>query len=162
MQIETIDNPVLQAIISRHSIRAYSDKPVTQAQIEHLLSVARYAPSGTNTQPWKVYALTGNPLQGFCEAVTTAYLDPDAATKYQEEYPYYPMKWQSPFIDRRRKVGWDLYGLLGIGKADKIESLEIKWPSGKVDKIANPPVNQYVKIVEGEGIAKAAAAKAQQ
>jgi hypothetical protein len=50
--------------------------------------------------------------------------------------------------------------ILGIGKADKIESLEIKWPSGKVDKIANPPINQYIKIVEGEGQAKAATAKA--
>ena len=50
--------------------------------------------------------------------------------------------------------------ILGLGKADKIESLEIKWPSGKVDKLANPPVNQYIRIVEGE--AKAATAKAQQ
>lgn len=52
--------------------------------------------------------------------------------------------------------------ILGIGKADKIESLEIKWPSGKIDKLANLPINQYIKIVEGEGIAKAATAKAQQ
>src|SRR6185369_15136158 len=29
--------------------------------------------------------------------------------------------------------------ILGLGKAEKVESLEIKWPSGKVDKIANPP-----------------------
>ena len=112
-------NPVSQAIISRHSVRAYLDKPVTKDQIEQLLAVARYAPSGTNTQPWKVHALTGQPLQSFSANVTAAFLDPDAAAKYQEEYPYYPVKWQSPFIDRRRKVGWDLYGLLGIGKADK-------------------------------------------
>nr|MDQ3013840.1 CRTAC1 family protein [Acidobacteriota bacterium] len=48
--------------------------------------------------------------------------------------------------------------ILGIGKADKIENLEIKWPSGKIDKIANPPINQYVKVVEGEGQAKASTA----
>lgn len=48
--------------------------------------------------------------------------------------------------------------VLGIGKADKIETLEIKWPSGKIDKIANPPINQYVKVVEGEGQAKASTA----
>ena len=119
MQSNSSTNPVDQAIMSRHSIRSYQNKPVSQAQIEQLLSVARYAPSGTNTQPWKVHALTGEPLAGFCKAVTAAFMEPDAATKYQEEYPYYPVKWQSPYIDRRRKVGWDLYGLLGIGKADR-------------------------------------------
>ena len=113
------DNLVSQAIVSRHSVRAYLDKPVSQAQVHELLAVARYAPSGTNTQPWKVHVLAGQPLQHLCASVTAAFLDPDAATKYQEEYPYYPVKWQSPFIDRRRKVGWDLYGLLGISKADK-------------------------------------------
>lgn len=51
--------------------------------------------------------------------------------------------------------------VLGIGKADKIESLEIKWPSGKIDKLTNPPINQYIRIVEGEGLAKTVTAKAQ-
>lgn len=36
-----------------------------------------------------------------------------------EPYHYYPLEWISPFVDRRRKVGWDLYGLLGIAKGDK-------------------------------------------
>lgn len=51
--------------------------------------------------------------------------------------------------------------LLGIGKADKIESLEIKWPSGKVDKLTNLEINQYIRIVEGEGQVKTVTAKAQ-
>jgi enediyne biosynthesis protein E4 len=44
--------------------------------------------------------------------------------------------------------------VLGIGSASKIDSLEIRWPSGKVDKLANLPVNTYVKVVEGEGVAR--------
>jgi len=48
-----------------------------------------------------------------------AYNDPQRDALYQEEYPYYPHQWVSPYIDRRRKIGWDLYGLLGIGKGDK-------------------------------------------
>ena len=44
--------------------------------------------------------------------------------------------------------------VLGIGKAAKIDSIEIKWPSGKVDKLTNPPINQYIKVVEGESAAK--------
>jgi len=42
--------------------------------------------------------------------------------------------------------------ILGVGKATKIESLEIRWPSGKVDKLDNLPLNQYIKVVEGEGL----------
>jgi hypothetical protein len=49
--------------------------------------------------------------------------------------------------------------ILGIGKAAKVESLEIKWPSGKVDKLTNLPVNKYIKVVEGEGQAKAVTVK---
>jgi hypothetical protein len=48
--------------------------------------------------------------------------------------------------------------VLGIGRAAKIDSVEVKWPSGKVDKLMNPPINQYVKVVEGEGLSKSGAA----
>jgi hypothetical protein len=44
--------------------------------------------------------------------------------------------------------------LLGVGPAKKIDSVEIRWPSGKVDKLTNPPINTYLKVIEGEGIAK--------
>ncbi len=47
--------------------------------------------------------------------------------------------------------------ILGIGQAAKLDSLEIKWPSGKVDKLTNVPINAYLKIVEGEGTAKSVA-----
>jgi nitroreductase len=35
------------------------------------------------------------------------------------EYAYYPTEWISPYLERRRKVGWDLYALLGIAKTDR-------------------------------------------
>jgi enediyne biosynthesis protein E4 len=44
--------------------------------------------------------------------------------------------------------------ILGIGNAAKVDSLEIKWPSGKIDKLSNLPINQYIKVVEGEGAAR--------
>lgn len=50
--------------------------------------------------------------------------------------------------------------ILGLGAAAKLDSLEIKWPSGKVDKLTNVPLNGYVKIVEGEGTVKSAAGAA--
>jgi nitroreductase len=107
------------AITSRRSIRAYLPTPVPRETITEILQVAARAPSGTNTQPWKVHVLTGATKQRLSAAIKTAFDDPAQRATHSEEYAYYPTQWQSPYIDRRRKVGWDLYGLLGIGKTDK-------------------------------------------
>ena len=107
------------AIITRRSLRAFLPTPVPRATIEEILAVSSRAPSGTNTQPWKVYVLTGQAKTELSRKVVAAYDDPDERARHSEEYAYYPTEWKSPFIDRRRKVGWDLYGLLDIAKTDK-------------------------------------------
>ena len=107
------------AITSRRSLRAFLPTPVPRSSIEEILSVAARAPSGTNTQPWKVYVLTGEAKTGLSRKIQAAFNDPAEREKHTEEYAYYPTEWKSPFIDRRRKVGWDLYGLLDIAKTDK-------------------------------------------
>jgi len=119
MQAHSVD----EAIISRMSVRAFTPQPVSRTDLEHILDVARRAPSGTNCQPWKVYVLQGRSRDGLVDKVCAAHdaLRDDAtlADKYREEYDYYPQKWISPYIDRRRENGWSLYGLLGITKGDK-------------------------------------------
>ena len=116
-------NPVDQAITSRMSVRAFTLKPVEKSVITQLLEVASRAPSGTNTQPWKVYVLQGASRDTLVDKVCAAHdavrADPTLAAQYVEAYDYYPEKWVSPYIDRRRENGWGLYGLLGIGKGDK-------------------------------------------
>ena len=107
------------AITSRRSIRAFLPTPVPRETIEQILAVASRAPSGTNTQPWRVHVLTGEARQRLSDRIRAAYDKPEERTQHSEEYAYYPTEWRAPYIDRRRKVGWDLYGLLGIGKADK-------------------------------------------
>ena len=107
------------AITSRRSIRAFLPTPVPRATIETLLQVAARAPSGTNTQPWRVYVLTGAARDTLSARLCAAYDDPAERARHVEEYAYYPTEWVAPYIDRRRKVGWDLYGLLGIAKSDK-------------------------------------------
>jgi nitroreductase len=108
-----------EAITSRRSIRAFLPAPVPRGTIEEILHVAARAPSGTNTQPWKVHVLTGAAKERLSAAIRAAFDDPAERARHTEEYAYYPTQWQPPYIDRRRKVGWDLYGLLGIGKTDK-------------------------------------------
>jgi len=116
-------NAVDAAIDSRMSTRAFLPTPVPRDTLEHLLALASRAPSGTNTQPWKVYVLQGASRAALVDKVCTAHdairANPELASQYQEEYAYYPEKWVSPYIDRRRENGWGLYGLLGIGKGDK-------------------------------------------
>ena len=107
------------AITSRRSIRAFLAKPVPREDIEELLSVAARSPSGSNTQPWKVYVLTGSTRQRLSDAIMSTYLDPAKLGEHKEEYNYYPLKWVAPYIDRRRKVGWDLYALLGLTRENK-------------------------------------------
>ena len=41
--------------------------------------------------------------------------------------------------------------ILGLGTATKVDSIEIRWPSGTVDKLTNVPLNKYIKVVEGAG-----------
>ena len=107
------------AITSRRSLRAFLPTPVARQTIEDILQVAARAPSGTNTQPWQVHVLTGAAKARLSAAIRAAYDDPAVRATHNEEYAYYPTEWQSPYIDRRRKVGWDLYTLLGIAKTDK-------------------------------------------
>lgn len=107
------------AITSRHSIRAFLPDPIPREEIERILEVAARAPSGTNTQPWKVYVLTGDTKTRLSDAILEAHNNPELARSHTEEYAYYPREWTSPYIDRRRKVGWDLYALLGLTRDNK-------------------------------------------
>ena len=112
-------NPVDAAIRSRRSVRAFTKQEVPEGTIREILETAARAPSGTNTQPWHVYVLRGRTKTLLSRKILAAYDDPNEAVRHKPEYQYYPTKWVSPYIERRRKVGWDLYGLLGIGKDDK-------------------------------------------
>lgn len=68
--------------------------------------------------------------------------------------------WQSGPVKRSRlKTGGGSYlsshdprEILGIGAATKVDSVEIRWPSGKVDRLTKLPLNTYVKILEGTGL----------
>ncbi|HEX8117553.1 MAG TPA: CRTAC1 family protein [Pyrinomonadaceae bacterium] len=65
--------------------------------------------------------------------------------------------WEAGGVKRTRlKTGGGSYlashdprELLGLGKAAKVDSVEIKWPSGRVDRLSNVAPNKYVKVVEG-------------
>jgi len=115
--LNDVATSVDDAIRSRHSVRAFLDRPVSRETIEHILEVARFAPSGTNTQPWQVYVL-GDAVKEALSAEILAEHEVDPERK-QREYEYYPTDWYEPYLGRRRACGWGLYGALGIERGQK-------------------------------------------
>jgi nitroreductase len=105
------------AIRSRRSVRGFLPQPVARATIEDILSLSARAPSGTNIQPWRIHVVTGSKRQELVDALLHAY-DHEPG-QHQWAYDYYPTEWFEPYLGRRRKIGWDLYGLLGIGRGDR-------------------------------------------
>jgi len=110
-----------EAIKSRISVRAYLDKPVSKETITQILNIAKWSPSGTNTQPWKVVVVRGKTKDAITEAFLEAYKN---GTKPNPDYDYYPEKWVEPYKGRRFKCGMDLYGALDIGRDDKEKRLQ--------------------------------------
>ncbi len=107
---------VLSAIRDRASVRAYSDRPVTAEFLEQIIDVARWAPSGTNCQPWQVVAATGDTLAAIADDLV-AHVSAGGAKS--AHYNYYPTQWHEPYLQRRRTCGYMLYEAQGIARDDK-------------------------------------------
>lgn len=107
---------VSEALQARKSTRAFLDKPVSRETIEHILDAARWAPSGTNTQPWQVAVFMGEKKRELQDKIESAYR---SGVKGGMDYSYYPDEWKDPFLARRRVCGLQLYSALKIGKEDK-------------------------------------------
>jgi len=118
------NNEVEKVILERHSVRAFTSQEVSDECLLDLLSKASRAPSGTNTQPWKVYVVKGETkLQITNEVVASVnavYLGEKPKEQFKPPYLYYSEKWFDPYLRRRRENGWAMYGILGITKGDKL------------------------------------------
>lgn len=114
--MNTPAGPVEMAVAGRRTVRAFLPTPVPRSLVAHLLDVAARAPSGTNMQPWRAYVLHGEAKRRVSESLLRAHADPPGS--HRAEYEYYPEPFFEPFLTRRRKVGFDLYGLLGIARGE--------------------------------------------
>ena len=108
---------VSEALDTRLTCRAFTNKVPEKRLIIDLLEKAKRAPSGGNLQPWKIWVVSGNPLKDFIE---------DVAHKIKEnpmgegtEYNIYPPNLKEPYESRRREVGRSMYEVLNIPKEDK-------------------------------------------
>ena len=112
---------VYEAVASRHSIRAYLDRPVPPDTIRRVLTAAARAPSGGNLQPWHIDVVGGAELARLKAIMRTRVVE--APGGEEKDYDVYPKELVAPYRDYRFQVGEDMYGLLGIPREDKAARL---------------------------------------
>ncbi|NOZ37238.1 MAG: nitroreductase [Gammaproteobacteria bacterium] len=107
---------ILQAISGRQSIRAYLNTTVDNKILRDILDVARWTPSGVNTQPWQVVVVQGESKQAIGDRIIAAR---ENGQKENPDYAYYPEKWVEPWRSRRLQCGLSMYKALGISREDE-------------------------------------------
>jgi nitroreductase len=106
---------VSEAIKKRHSARAFKDRDVDLETVKNIIQIAKQSPSGVNTQPWNVYVLSGDARDKLVNEATSRY---DQGKMDGQEYLVYPKEMPDWYKERRRAVGWAMYGAIGIEKGD--------------------------------------------
>jgi nitroreductase len=109
------------ALRTRGATRAFLDRAVTRAQVTSVLEAARYAPSGTNVQPWQVHVVAGTVRDRIVNDVQHA--ANHQRGEHRAPFDFYPTTWREPYLGRRRACGWGLYTSLGIAKGDHAAGL---------------------------------------
>ena len=104
---------------ARRSVRAFRTDPVPLALMRELLETASLSPSGTNVQPWKVYAAAGE-VRDRLEREVLAHREGRPADG-AAEFPR-TSKRKEPYLSRMRALGKDMYGRIGIAKGDEAAS----------------------------------------
>ncbi|MBL1320051.1 MAG: nitroreductase [Methylophaga sp.] len=114
---------VFDAIRQRHSTRAFIDKDVAIEKINRILDIARYSPSGANTQPWQVAVVSGDSKNKLQSTIERAFQSGEPS---QISYKYYPVNWKPIYKERRQLCGLQLYQSLGIQRADS-DARKAQW-----------------------------------
>lgn len=115
------DKYVSNVIRKRHSVRAFTQELVPDTVIKEILEIARFAPSGVNSQPWQVAVVKGDTKKTLETNILESF---NTGSRGKMDYDYYPASWQSPYKERRAETGKILYETLGIPYEDKAKRLK--------------------------------------
>jgi len=111
---------VSEALDTRITVRQFLDTPVPEEILQRILAKSMRSPSGGNLQPWKLHVMTGETLAKFKATAAERTL----SGKVEEPtYPAYPSPLWEPQRSWRYKLGEDMYGLIGIPRANKMGRL---------------------------------------
>ena len=106
------------AIRRRFATRSFTSRPVPKQTITEILDIARFAPSGANIQPWRVYVVAGTTKEEISRTLLQAH--EEARDQHASEYQYYAASLPEPYSSRRDQFGRLFYGSLGIQQSDAI------------------------------------------
>lgn len=105
---------VLEAIINRKSIRAFTTQPVSKAILNEILGVAVRAPSMDNSQPWEFYVIGHAVMEKVKCGLAKKQLSGELP------HPEIPIcKLPERYIERSRENGKRLFELLDIERDNK-------------------------------------------
>lgn len=102
------------AIRARRSVRAFLPREVPEATLHEVLTLAQWAPSNCNVQPWLPHVVSGPALARLGEALVAA------GAANQPYDPDWPADGVYPGVYRERQVdaAARLYGAMGIERRD--------------------------------------------
>ncbi|MDB3972638.1 MAG: nitroreductase family protein [Candidatus Thioglobus sp.] len=112
---------VKTALEKRKSTRAFLNKEVPITIVNAILEQAKTAPSGVNTQPWKVAVLSGQSKKDLEQKMESEFR---AGNKGVMDYQYYPEQWEAEYKQRRKACGLLMYSTLQIKREDKQRQLD--------------------------------------
>lgn len=107
---------VYEAVTTRRAVRGFTDEPVPVDVLERVLAGAAWSPSGSNLQPWHLYAVTGEPLEQLRKVSTERVANGEPWD--EREFEMYPPTMKSPYGERRSAFGKERYSALGIVRED--------------------------------------------
>jgi nitroreductase len=105
---------VVNAVIcSRRAIRAFRPEPISRCAVAEILEVAATAPSNSNTQPWMVHVLAGEPKQALSDALLHAHNQ-----QLIPAFAHFPDALPEPCSQRNQDFGLRYYRALCIDRSD--------------------------------------------
>jgi nitroreductase len=93
---------LIDAILSRRSIRLFKPDPVLREVLQRLIEISRWSPSGSNSQPWELIVLGGQALDEVKDYVVKKM----SSVPSHPDIPYPPMP--EPFRSRQMNVMKDM------------------------------------------------------
>ena len=106
---------IIDSIHKRQSIRSFKDREVSQETVREILNISKFAPSGGNTQPWKVYVLNQNIMKELESAILH---NLDNGISEKPNFSIYPQPMSEHLKNRVKECGRLMYGALAIEKDD--------------------------------------------
>lgn len=105
----------IEAILTRHSVRAFKSDPVPKETVLKVLEAANRCPSTANTRPWQMYVAGGKVLDKIRQAMSARF---EGGEAIKPDIPL-TLEWPPALKARIDQNRGERFKLLGIDRQDK-------------------------------------------